>query len=425
MAAAYFAAGFGTTGPEHVASFELFVRSLPRERSFLVVSGVDAALAGIDDWVFDERTVDFLRSQGRFDDAFLDALTGTTFTGSVRAVPEGEVVFGGEPVLEVTAPIVQAQLLETFLLNQVTLGTMIASKAARVALACRDRSFVDFSARRDHGTDAALAAARAALIAGASGTSLVEAGRRFGAPLSGTMAHAFVMAFDDERDAFRAYARTFPDSTVLLVDTYDTIEGTRHAVEVAQELTAEGIRIRGVRLDSGDLAVLSKEVRGILDAAGFDDVRIFASGDLDEHRIEELVSAGAPIDAFGVGTRMGTSADAPSLSTVYKLVEDWNGPKMKLSEGKATAPGRKQVWRAADHDVISLLDETVPGARPLLHPAERDPSIEHARARCRDAIDALPRPQRSLTPPSRPYEVRHSAGLDALTQRLVVEHTRG
>jgi nicotinate phosphoribosyltransferase len=424
MAAAYHAAGIGHPGDGPLASFELFVRTLPPERSFLVVSGVDAALAGLDQWCFDDEAMRFLRSLERFDAPILDALAGQRFTGTERAVPDGEVVFGGEPLVEITAPIVQGQLLETFLLNQLTVGTMLASKAARVAVACGDRDFVDFSARRDHGIDAAVVAARAAVIAGAAGTSLVEAGRRFGSRLSGTMAHSFVMAFDDERDAFRAYARTFPDGVVLLLDTYDTIRGAHLAAEVALELAAEGITISGVRLDSGDLLALSHGVRAILDAAGLTDMRILASGDLDEHRIAELVGTGAPIDAFGVGTRMGTSADRPWLTTVYKLVEDHAGPKLKLSDGKASLPGRKQVWRAPGHDVVSLLEEQVAGARPLLAPARRC-SLDEARQRCARSVAELPDTLRSLTQPDAPYEVRISAGLRSLTEKLTSEHRRG
>lgn len=419
MAEAYFDAGFAAEGVE--TTFELFVRELPAQRSFLVVSGIDAALAGLEQWTFDDEAIGHLRADGRFAEGFLDWLHGTRFTGTVRAVPEGEVVFAGEPILEVTAPIVEAQVLETFLLNQVTLGTMLASKAARVALACGEHGFVDFSARRDHGLDAALAAARAALVAGAGSTSLVEASRHFDAPLSGTMAHSFIMAFADERDAFRSYARSFPKTTVLLLDTYDTIEGARHAVEVAGQLESEGIRISGVRLDSGDLAAVSARVREILDAAGLHEVRIFASGDLDEHRIAALLRAGAPIDSFGVGTRMGTSDDAPSLTTVYKLVEDSSGPKLKLAEGKATAPGRKQVWRGTDHDVLSLIDETFPGYRPLLQPAFRESGIDAARARCREALAALPAGLRSLDGGEEPYRVVPSEGLVELTARLKLD----
>ena len=252
MAAAYDACGLDGT-----ASFELFVRSLPPERNFLVVAGMAEVVDALADWTFDDVALAFLRTVPGLTDEFLGRLHGLRFTGEVRAVPEGEVVFAEEPLLEVTAPLIEAQLLETLLLNLVGAATMQASKAARVALACGGRPFADFSARRDHGVAAAMSAARAAATAGAGSTSLVEAGRRYGLALSGTMAHAYVMAFDDERDAFRSFARTFPDTTVLLVDTWDTIEGARNAAEVANELAVEGIHVRGVRLDSGDLEVLS------------------------------------------------------------------------------------------------------------------------------------------------------------------------
>jgi nicotinate phosphoribosyltransferase len=236
------------------------------------------------------------------------------------------------------------------------------------------------------------------------------------------MAHAYVMAFADERDAFRSFARTFPDSAVLLLDTWDTLSGAHHVVEVARELAAEGIRIAAVRLDSGDLDLLSRKVRSILDDGGLHDVHILASGDLDEHRIADLLAADAPIDAFGVGTRMGTSADAPSLGVVYKLVEDDNGPKLKLAEGKATWPGRKQVFRCDDHDVLGLIDERVDG-RGLLGPAVREP-LEDIRDRCRTSIGALPERLRGLEPAVPPYEVRIAPALDALQARLTAEHRR-
>jgi len=299
---------------------------------------------------------------------------------------------------------------------------MQASKAARVAVACADRGFADFSARRDHGVAAAMSAARSAAIGGAASTSLVEAGRRFALPLSGTMAHAYVMAFADEREAFRSFARTFPDSAVLLLDTWDTITGAHHVVEVARELAVEGIRIAAVRLDSGDLDVLSRKVRSILDDGGLRDVRILASGDLDEHRIADLVSGGAPIDSFGVGTRMGTSADAPSLGVVYKLVDDERGPKLKLAEGKATWPGRKQVFRQPDHDVLGLIDEDC-GGRPLLCPPAIE-SITDARERCRAAVAALPERVVALSRAVPAYAVDVSPGLRSLRDRLVAEHQR-
>jgi nicotinate phosphoribosyltransferase len=417
MAAAYDASGVGGT-----ATFELFVRTLPRERNFLVAAGLADVLEALEKWVFDDTAVTYLRTLPGFSPEFIDRLAGLHFTGRIRAVPEGEVVFADEPLLEVSAPLLEAQLLETLLLNLVGTATMQASKAARVSLAAGDRPFADFSARRDHGVAAAMSAARASTIAGASSTSLVEAGRRFGLRLSGTMAHAFVMAFDDERDAFRSFCRTFPSNAFLLLDTWDTVQGAHHAVEVANELAGEGVRVAGVRLDSGDLDVLSRKVRAILDDAGFSDIRILASGDLDEYRIADLVAARAPIDAFGVGTRMGTSADAPSLGVVYKLVEDERGPRLKLAEGKATLPGRKQVWRQDGFDVLGLIDEQIDG-RALLTSAKAEPMAVN-RERCRDAIAALPDRLRRMVPADPSYEVQISAGLSTLVDRLTAEHRR-
>ncbi|HEX6423730.1 MAG TPA: nicotinate phosphoribosyltransferase [Acidimicrobiales bacterium] len=415
------AAAYRADGLEHEATFELFVRTLPRERRFLVAAGLDDALNGLEDWRFDGGDVAYLDGLGTFPPGFVDRLADLRFTGEVWAVPEGEAVFAGEPLVRVTAPLVEAQIVETWLLNRVASQTMLASKAARVALACGDRAFVDFSARRDHGVDAAMAAARGAWMCGAVGTSLVAAGRRFGIPLSGTMAHSFVMSYDDERDAFRAYARCFPRAAVLLIDTYDTVEGARRAAEVAHELAADGIVLDGVRLDSGDLGALARDVRRVLDDAGLPEVRILASGDLDEHRVADLIAGGAPIDAFGVGTQLGTSGDAPSLGAVYKLVEDADGPKMKLASGKVTLPGRKQVWRLDDHDVLSLHDEEVPGGRPLLtrvmaggRRTEVEP-LDRIRARATATIAALPPALRSLDPAPRPvWPVEVSPGLDRL-----------
>ncbi|HEY8527520.1 MAG TPA: nicotinate phosphoribosyltransferase [Acidimicrobiales bacterium] len=423
MAAAYQAHGI-----EHEATFELSVRSLPPTRRFLVAAGLEDALRGLEAFRFEPDDLEYLASLDLLPDRFLECLADFRFTGDVWAVPEGEVVFAGEPLVRVTGPVIAAQLAETFLLNRIASQTMVASKAARVKLACGDSRFVDFSARRDHGVDAALAAARAAWIAGAAGTSLVAAGRRWGIPVSGTMAHSFVMSFDDEREAFRAYARCFPTGVILLIDTYDTVEGARRAVEVARELADEGIALRGVRLDSGDLVELSRAVRRVLDDAGLVDVDIMASGDLDEHRIAELRAAGAPIDAFGVGTQLGTSADAPSLGAVYKLVEDADGPKMKLATGKVTLPGRKQVWRLEDRDVVGLHDEDVPG-RPLLvevmrggRPTRPPEPLAAVRERCAAALEALPPPLRSLEPtrPGDPplWPVETAPGLQMLADKV-------
>jgi nicotinate phosphoribosyltransferase len=423
------AAAYHRSGLDHEASFELSVRRLPAERRFLVAAGLDAALAGLEDFRYRDEDLAYLDSLGLFRAGFLDVLATLRFTGEVWGIPEGEIVFAGEPLVRVTGSLLEAQLVETFLLNQIASNTMVASKAARVALASAGRSFVDFSARRDHGVAAAMTAARAAWIAGAAGTSLVAAGQLWGIPTSGTMAHSFVMAFDDESDAFRSYARTFPKDAVLLLDTYGTLAGAHHVVEVARELAGEGIEIAGVRLDSGDLPSLSLAVRRILDDAGLAGVRVFASGDLDEYRIADLVAGGAAIDAFGVGTQLGTSGDAPSLGAVYKLVEDRDGPKMKLAQGKVTWPGRKQVWRAAERDVLSLHDEEVAAARPLLVPvmaggqrteAGRE-HLDQARKRCEHALAGLPDRLRSLAPyptAEMVWPVELSAGLTTMIEQV-------
>jgi nicotinate phosphoribosyltransferase len=399
------AAAYRRLGMDGQASFELFVRRLPEPRNFLVAAGLERALDHLEGLRFEPAEIDYLRTLGLFDEDFLASLSSLRFTGDVWAVPEGEVVFAEEPIVRVTAPLPEAQIVETYLLSTIGFGTMVASKAARVAIACgEDRTFVDFSGRRDHGPGAAVEAARAAYIGGAAATSNVEAGRRYGVPLSGTMAHSYVLSFPDEHAAFTSYARTFPGNTVLLIDTYDTEQGARVAATVAGELRAEGIAIDAVRLDSGDLAALSTSVRAILDDGGAPEVRIFASNDLDEHRIADLLAAGAPIDGFGVGTMLGTSADAPYLSVVYKLVEDQTGGKAKRSPGKPSWPGRKQVYRQADRDVIALVDHVPrPEGRPLLSQVMTDgrrtrppEDLAVARRRRADAVAALPPELRSL-----------------------------
>lgn len=433
------AAGYADAGNTGVATFDLFVRSLPPARNFLVAAGLADALDHLEALHVTDAELDHLAHLDWTDDGFLDLIAGLRFTGEVAAVPEGEVVFANEPILRVTAPLIEAQVVETRLLNLVASQTMIASKAARVAIASGGRRFVEFGARRTHGGDAAMQAARSAWIAGAAGTSLVSAGVAYGLPLAGTMAHSFVMSFDDELDAFRAFARRFPDGAVLLIDTYDTEEGARRVVQVARELAAEGVHISGVRLDSGDLARLSRAVRRILDEGGLTDATIFASGDLDEYRITELLGAGAPIDAFGVGTQLGTSADAPSLGAVYKLVENEGGPKIKLSEDKVTLPGRKQVWRVADHefdrhDVIALDGEEIEvadgcRARPLLETVmvdgrrtRPDPGLDEVQRRCREAVAGLPSRLHSLQQRERPYEVQRSPGLSELVATATAAH---
>lgn len=384
------------------ATFDLFIRHLPPHRSFLVSAGLENVLYYLEYIRFDDELIEYLAGLKLFSSVFLEYLREFRFTGSVRAVPEGEIFFPPEPLLEVTAPRIEAQVVETFLLNALNFQAMVASKAARVVLAARGRAVVDFSPRRDHGADAAMKAARASYIAGCAGTSNVLAGKEYGIPVYGTLAHSYIMSFSDELTAFRAYARDFPRNAILLIDTYDTVQGARHAVAIAREMAAKGQTLRGVRIDSGDLAGLSRQVRRIFEEAGLTDVQIVLSGELDEYKIERLLAEGAAANAFGVGTEMGTSGDAPSLGGVYKLVEDDRGPRVKLSTGKATLPGRKQIWRTrtADHgfcDIIALHDEPpVPDAAPLLVPVMEggvtvwQERLDEMRARCQDRLRSLP-----------------------------------
>jgi nicotinate phosphoribosyltransferase len=422
------AASYLRHGMEEEATFDLSVRTLPEGRSFLLVCGLEQALRYLETLRFDEDAVAAVAALGIFDGAFLDRLRALRFGGEVWAMREGEVAFAGEPLLRVRAPLPEAQLVESFLLNALTFQTMVASKAARVALACRGRPFADFSLRRDHGPTAALLAARAAFVAGAASTSNVLAAARFGIPASGTMAHSYVMAMPGEREAFRRFARDFPGRATLLIDTYDTLAAARSAAEVARELAADGVGLRAVRIDSGDLGGDARRVRAILDEAGLPDVQIVLSGDLDEHRIEALLRDGVPVDAFGVGTRLGTSADAPSLGGVYKLADYGGTPRMKLSELKLTLPGRKQVWRELRdgryaRDVVALEGEEVAGARPLLAPvleggrrtAPAEP-LPAARERAARSLAELPEPLRALGPGAA-YPVEWSPGLVALVER--------
>jgi nicotinate phosphoribosyltransferase len=425
------AASYHAHDLDQPATFDLFARHLPPRRGYLVSCGLDTALDYLENLHFDDTALDYLGSLDLFDDSFLSMLSGLRFTGEVRAIREGELVFPDEPIVQVTAPLVEAQLVETFLLNCIGYQTMIATKAARVATACGDRTFVDFSPRRDHGTDAALKTARASYVGGAGATSLVLGGQVYGVELSGTMAHSYVMRFDNEADAFLTYARDFPGRAIFLIDTYDTERGARAVVDVAGKLEPEGLLPRAVRLDSGDINALSRSVRAILDDGGLTAVQIFASGDLDEYRIEDLMTAGAPIDAFGVGTQLGTSGDAPHVAVVYKLVEDATGPKVKLSSDKVTLPGRKQVYRNAGDggevrgDVLALEDEQIGDARPMLQPVMRDgrrlaaaEPLAALRDRCRASLAALPPRLRALEPEPPPYDVRTSPGLDALVRQL-------
>lgn len=417
-------------GMNERATFALFVRALPPGRALLLSAGLDTALATLERLRFGEEALRYLRSLQLFSDGFLDYLRGFRFTGDVRAIPEGEVFFPPEPLLEVSAPRIEAQLVETLLLNIMNFQVMVASKAARVVLAARGRGVVDMSPRRDHGSDAALKVARAAYLAGCTGTSNVLAGMLYGIPVVGTMAHSYVMSFTDELEAFRTFARDFPTNTVLLIDTYNTAQGVAHAITVAREMAATGGRVRAVRIDSGDLLTQSRAVRATLDEAGLREVQILLSGELNEYRITELLEQGAAADAFGVGTEMGTSADAPNIGGVYKLVEDEKGYRIKLSTGKATLPGRKQVWRRMDADgqpmgdVIALNEEPGPaGWTPMLTPVMRGgrririEPLAALRQRSTERLAALPEELCQLDDPMI-YPVTLSPSLAALRARM-------
>ncbi len=402
------------------ATFSLYVRDMPKERGFLVAAGLADCLSFLESFSFEDADLDALRRIG-FDDRAIDDFRSLRFEGEVWAVPEGRIVHAKEPILEVTAPIAVAQVVETALLNQITLHTTLASKAARYVIASEGRQMVDFSFRRTHGVEAARAAARSSAIVGFAATSNVEAAQELSLPVAGTMAHSFVMAFDDEREAFRAFAEDHPNRTTFLVDTYDTLEGVRHAIDVIGEMGLD--EDLGIRLDSGNLDQLARDARKLLDHAGLGHARIFASGGLDEFEIDELVRGGAPVDAFGVGTQLGVSADAPYVDSVYKLVEYEGRPVLKLSAAKATAPGRKQVWRGPKEDVLGLRDEEAPGPhhRPMLEPVmrggrrlARDPTIDEMRARFADDLAALPHKAKRLSRPEHVIAHRTEA-LAALT----------
>jgi nicotinate phosphoribosyltransferase len=425
-------------GMNELAVFELFARHLPARRRWLLVAGLGPALAIVREMEFGEEELAYLRLLG-FGGAFFEYLARFRFSGDVDAMPEGTIAFAGEPLVRVTAPRIEAQLLETLLLNQINFQTMVASKAARIALAAGGRApagerLVDFSPRRDHGTDAAMKAARAAAIAGSSGTSNLAAAMRYGLTPTGTMAHSYVMSFEREEDAFRAFMEDFPGNAVMLVDTYDTVEGVRRAISAAR---ATGVSLAGVRLDSGDLLDLSKKTRVLLDESGMTEARIVASGDLEENHIAALTAAGAPIDSFGVGTDLGTSRDSPVVNGVYKLVAhrvggSWRDVR-KRSPEKATVPGAKQVLRdyvdgEMRGDVIARVEEQLPG-RPLLLPFVRggrlvhEETIEQMRARARAELLALPPNLRELDGEEHPYPVGYSercrAALEAVDARVV------
>jgi len=406
------------------ATFELFVRRLPPQRGFLVAAGLDDALGCLESLRFSPQELDWLQAHAGLPVRTLDALAGFRFTGSVHAMAEGTVCFADEPLLRVTAPLPQAQLVESRLLNLVHFQTLVASKAARVVLAAGGRRLIDFGMRRAHGAQAALLAARASWLAGFDGTATALAGLRWGIPVSGTMAHSFVQAHDDEGRAFETFARARPQAATLLIDTYDTEAAAERVACLAPRLAAEGVTIAAVRLDSGDLAAHARAVRATLDAAGLQAVRIVASGNLDEWRVAALVRAGAPIDAFGVGTALSTSSDAPALDAVYKLQHYAGRARRKRSEGKATWPGVKQVWRRFDDhgrmacDRVALADEPADGGVPLLDPVMREGRrlgapvpLAQSRRHAAWQLGCLPDALRGLEPVTPAYPVGISARL--------------
>ncbi len=423
--------GYHHQGMTETAVFEFFVRQLPDQRGFLLAAGLEQLADYLEQVRFENDDLDWLRGTGRFDDAFIDSLAGFRFSGDVDAMPEGTVCFAGEPLLRVTAPLPEAQFIESRLINLVHLQTLIASKAVRSVIAARGRLLVDFGMRRAHGAESALLAARAAYIAGFDGTATVAAGRQFGIPVFGTMAHSFVQAYTSERAAFRDFAHSQPNNVVLLIDTYDSEAGARKVVRLAPELEREGIHIKAVRIDSGDLRESARRVRSILDAGGLTDTGIFCSGNLDEYRVARLAAAEAPITGFGIGTHVTTSNDIPYLDCAYKLQEYAGLARRKRSPGKSTWPGRKQVWRRYDSfgrpcgDVVTLADAAGPaGARALLQPLLRDghrvapaEPLEAIRKRVQDQLELLPVPLRRLSgQPAYPVEV--DPGLQLLAERI-------
>jgi len=430
MAQAYFELGM-----KHDAVFELFVRRLPETRSFLLAAGLEQALDYIEDLRFAADDITFLASLGRFRTDFLDYLRSVRFTGAVHAMPEGSPFFASEPIVRVSAPIIEAQLLESRLINIVHFQTMIASKAARCVIAARGKQLIDFGMRRAHEADAAVFAARAAYLAGFDATATVEAGRRFGIPLSGTLAHSFIEAHDREEQAFRSFALTSPEPTTLLIDTYDSPRALQHVIALARELAQSGSEngIGAIRIDSGDLAAQARMARSALDAHDCRKIRIVLSGSLDEQIIEQLTSRNVPVDVFGVGTALDVSADAPALDMAYKLQEYAGKPRRKRSPGKATWPGVKQVFRerAASGgylcDRVARIDEQ-PGGEPLLIEVMRDgrrigppPALRALREHSRTEMRALPPWLRDLGTEVSPYPVSISDTLQALAAGIDAE----
>ncbi len=415
---------------EATAVFEFFVRKLPEHRNFMMAAGLEQALDFLEQARFGPEELEWIARSGLFTPEFPKHLERWRFSGDVHAMPEGTIFFPDEPILRVTAPMPQAQLIESRLMNLVHFESLVATKAARSVLVARGKKLVDFGLRRAHGAEAGLLAARAAYLAGYDSTATVLAGSRFGIPVVGTMAHSFVQAHDDEAQAFIDFARAFPRGTIFLVDTYDTEAGVRKVVKLAPQLEREGIIVRGIRLDSGDLGQLARAARCLLDEAGLRKAVVFASGNLDEYRMRELLEAGAPIDGFGVGTSLVTSADAPSLDAVYKLQEYAGRPRRKRSTAKATWPGRKQVFRVSgragifERDIVTVEGDEQAG-EPLLIPVMREgrrlgaaEPLERIRERARGGLERLPRRLADLETASAPYCVDISPALRRLAEEV-------
>jgi nicotinate phosphoribosyltransferase len=407
------------------ATFSLFIRSYPPNRAYFVSAGLSDVLEYLGNFTFDAAALDYLAAQKLFTDDFLHYLSDLRFTGEVWAIPEGRIFFQDEPVLELTAPIIQAQIAETFIINQIHFQSLIAGKAARCVHAAGARAVVDFALRRSHGTDAAMKVARASYLAGFAGTSNVLAGRQYGIPIVGTMAHSFVSSFEHEIDAFRAYVATFPDNAILLIDTYNTLAGARNATRVAQEMAGRGQKLIGVRIDSGDLVAQAREVRKLFDEAALPEVKIIGSGGLDEFDLAGMSAANAPYDSYGVGTKMGTSADAPWTDMSYKLVEYGDQPMLKLSPGKVSCPGKKQVFRRRNSqgkyqgDLIGLRDEEIGGDKLLTEVMRNgrivgtQPSLTESRATFAADFAFLPEEIKAIRDPLR-YDVDFTAKVKIL-----------
>jgi len=421
--------GYMDQSMREVGVFEFFVRKMPNNRNFLMAAGLEQVINFLENIRFAREDLDYLKKDGRFRSKFLDFLADFRFTGEVHAMPEGTIFFPDEPILRIMAPIAQAQLVETRVINLLQFQTMVASKAARITLTAPDKLLVDFGLRRAHGAEAGLLAARASYLAGFTGTSTVLAGRMYGIPVFGTMAHSFIQAHDSECEAFEHFARSQPDNVVLLIDTYDTEKAAEKLFHLAEKLAREHIKIKAVRLDSGDMTKHSKKVRLILDQGGLEGVHIFTSGNLDEYKIAEFAAGNAPIDGFGVGTKMVTSADSPYLDCAYKLVEYAGTARRKCSEGKATWPGRKQVYRYYDGqgvmngDVLTLESDPLDG-KPLLRPVASEgkrypglPTLHECRRHALAGLAGLSADMRGLQS-GYMYPVKISRALQELTLEI-------